>query len=65
MSSSATSPQVLGQRAQFSILELGIGASLAATAALGVTLLALTQGPSDSSSGSAGTSPPAAAVSAP
>ncbi|MFN3600829.1 MAG: hypothetical protein ACK4UY_05510 [Dietzia sp.] len=65
MSTSATPPQLLGQRAQFSVLELGIGASLAATAALGVTLLALTQGPSDSSSGASSTSPPAAVVSAP
>ncbi|HMT50411.1 hypothetical protein [Dietzia sp. UBA5065] len=65
MSSSVTSPQMLGRRTQFSILELGIGAALAATAALGATLFALTQDPADASAGAARQSSPPAAVSTP
>lgn len=43
MASSPMPPQVLGQRMQFSTLELGVGASLAAVAVLGVTLFAVAE----------------------
>lgn len=65
MSSSASAPQVLGRRTQFSILELGICASLAATAALGATLFALTQDPAGASADAARTGSSPAAVSSP
>ena len=45
MTSSTLPPQILGQRTQFSTLELGVGASLAAVAVLGVTLFASANDP--------------------
>lgn len=62
MASSPMPPQVLGQRMQFSTLELGVGASLAAVAVLGVTLFAAANEPSESSPGR-DRSAPAAVVS--
>lgn len=57
MTSSTLPPQVLGQRTQFSTLELGVGASLAAMAVLGVTLFATANNPADTTSGSTRNAP--------
>jgi len=48
MTASTLPPQVMGQRTQISTLELGIGASLAAVAVLGVTLFAAANGSDES-----------------
>lgn len=64
MSSCTSSPEMMGRRTQFSILELGVGASLAAVVALGAALFAVTQNPADSA-GAARISPPPAVASAP
>lgn len=64
MSSCTTSPEMMGRRTQFSLTELGVGASLAAVVALGAALLAVTQGPTDAP-GPDRAVPPSAVVSAP
>ncbi|MEH6818894.1 hypothetical protein [Dietzia psychralcaliphila] len=51
MASSTMPPQVLGQRMQLTTLELGVGASLAAVAVLGVTLFAVSSDTGQSSPG--------------
>ncbi|MDX2358532.1 hypothetical protein [Dietzia sp. PP-33] len=51
MTSSTLPPQVLGQRMQLTTLELGVSASLAAVAVLGVTLFAVSSDPGQSSPG--------------
>ncbi|MDV8001424.1 hypothetical protein [Rhodococcus sp. IEGM 1408] len=59
MSSCTSSPEMMGRRTQFSILELGVGASLAAVVALGAALFAVTQDPADSPAATRITPPPA------